>query len=145
MFWVINTIRSCHFDNLYRHFKGKIPIFVVKMTTLYSENNLILPLKCWYKSIKWCFLTLVVSSLQTSLTFERQATLPNADDHDTSTSIITPYLAIIKFLNKVSDIWVVAWNPDRNSANNLKPYHSVWYSKIDVTSFSNISYCINCE
>ena len=34
-----------------------------------------------------------MSSLQTSLTFERQATLPNADNHDTSTSIITPYLA----------------------------------------------------
>ena len=33
-----------------------------------------------------------VSNLQTSLTFEHQATLPDADDHNTSTSIIIPAL-----------------------------------------------------
>ena len=33
-----------------------------------------------------------VSDLQTSLMFERQATHPNADDHDMLTLIIMPYL-----------------------------------------------------
>ena len=38
--------------------------------------------------------------VQTLLTFERHVTLPDADDHDTPTSIITPYLEsdVIKFI-----------------------------------------------
>ena len=40
------------------------------------------------------------SDLQTSLMFERQATLPNADDQVLSTSIITPYLGIQALLSQ---------------------------------------------
>ena len=100
MFWVIKTVRMTSTD-LYQHFKGKILIYIYI-----------------YKSIKWRFLTSVVSSLQTSLRFERQATLPNVDNHDTSTSIITPYLA--------HDRWSYQW--EKRPQRCHTPWE--WFAKI---------------
>ena len=51
------------------------------------------------KLLKWRFIRSVVSNLQTSQMFERQAIFPNADDHDMSTSIITLSLAILNWLS----------------------------------------------